>query len=62
MVELASPHIIMLHATDVRPTTFADWEKIDAVERSEGERRGKPREKVTSTERMLDIITQSRDL
>ena len=52
----------MLHATGMRPTTFADWEKIDKLEQSEGERRDKPREKVTSIERMLDIVKQSRDL
>ena len=43
----------------VHPTTFSDWEKIDAVELSEGERLGKPREKVTSVDRMLEIINQS---
>ena len=43
----------------VQPTTFSDWEKIDAVELREGERLGKPREKVTSLQTMLDIINQS---
>lgn len=57
-MELESPR----HTLGVQPTTFADWEKIDEVEQSEGERRGKPREKVTSIERMLDIINQSQVL
>ena len=61
MIELISARN-MLHATGMRPTTFADWEKIDKFEQSEGEQRGKPREKVTSIERMLDIVNQSREL
>ena len=43
----------------VQPTTFSDWEKIDAAEVREGERVGKPREKVISIQTMLDIIKQS---
>ena len=43
----------------VQSTTFSDWEKIDATEVMEGERVGKPREKVTSIQTMLDIINQS---
>ena len=43
----------------VQPTTFSDWEKLDSVEVRDGERAGKPREKITSIQTMLDIINQS---
>ena len=48
-----------LYNIGVEPTTFSDWEKIDALEVREGERVGKPREKITSIHKMLDIIKQS---
>ena len=50
------PKIII--ALGIQPTSFADWEKIDTVEQKEGERRGKPREKIVSVKEMLDIINQ----
>ena len=50
---------INLNTVGVQPTTFSDWEMIDAVEMREGERAGKPREKITSIQTMLDIINQS---
>ena len=39
----------------IRPVTFSDWQKIDAVEKSRGESRGKPREKIVDVDEMLDI-------
>ena len=42
-----STSIIFVHV-DVEPTTLSNWEKSDAVEVREGERVGKPREKITS--------------
>jgi len=41
--------------TGIRPVTFSDWQKIDAVEKSRGESRGKPREKIVDVDEMLDI-------
>ena len=51
--------VIFFVHVGVEPTTFSDWEKIDAVEVREGERVGKPREKITSIHTMLEIIKQS---
>ena len=42
---------------DVHPTTFSDWEKIDCG--TEWGREDRQAEKVTSIERMLNIINQS---
>lgn len=39
----------------VRPVTFADWTKIDAVEVGRGAKSGKPREKIVQVAEMLDI-------
>ncbi|XP_022091379.1 NADPH:adrenodoxin oxidoreductase, mitochondrial-like [Acanthaster planci] len=36
-----------------RPVSYADWLKIDAEEKARGEKKGKPREKLTSVEEML---------
>lgn len=44
----------------LEPTSFSDWEVIDAVEREAGRRAGKPREKVVTLEHMMDIIRQHR--
>ena len=40
----------------VVPTSFSDWEKIDSEEQRVGRERGKPREKVVSLCRMMDIV------
>ena len=40
----------------LRPTSFFDWKRIDQVEQLQGKPKGKPREKVTSLEVMMDII------
>lgn len=39
-----------------RPTTWADWERIDGIERRKGEENGKSREKMTRTEEMLRVL------
>lgn len=36
--------------------SWSDWERLDALERVEGARRGKLREKVTDVRRMLDVM------
>ena len=38
----------------LNPVHWSDWEKIDAVERREGSEKGKPREKRTTVQGMLD--------
>eukprot|EP00731_Ephydatia_muelleri_P028922 Em0020g566a len=44
----------------LHPTSFSDWKLIDQFEQLHGRPKGKPREKVTSHEMMMDIIrTQS---
>jgi adrenodoxin-NADP+ reductase len=40
----------------IRSVSWADWEKIDAVERSRGKEKGKVREKVRSVSEMLKIL------
>lgn len=41
----------------LRPTTWRDWERIDTAEKERGKQRGKPREKFTSVEEMLDVLS-----
>ncbi|MEE9471770.1 MAG: NADP oxidoreductase, partial [Gemmatimonadota bacterium] len=40
----------------VRFVTFDDWRRLDAAERAEGERQGRPRVKVVRVEDMLRIM------
>jgi adrenodoxin-NADP+ reductase len=40
----------------IRSVSWADWEKIDAVERNRGQEKGKVREKVRSIDEMLKIL------
>ena len=41
--------------TGVRPVTFSDWQKIDAVEKSRGAKCGKPRQKIVDINDMLHV-------
>ncbi len=43
-------------STKVRTVDWGDWQKIDAAERKEGARRRKEREKLTSVEKMLEVL------
>uniref|UniRef100_A0A3Q4AP66 NADPH:adrenodoxin oxidoreductase, mitochondrial n=1 Tax=Mola mola TaxID=94237 RepID=A0A3Q4AP66_MOLML len=45
----------LLKKRGVKPVIFSDWEKIDSVETSRGEARGKPREKLLTVEEMLQV-------
>ena len=45
----------LLAERGVRPTSFADWERIDARERSEGEQREKVREKIATMPGLLHV-------
>ena len=49
------PHTHTYTHTGASPVSFSDWEKIDAEEVRLGEVCGKPREKVTSLEAMLEL-------
>ena len=48
--------IQLLQERSVRSIDFADWKKIDAEEVSRGEPKGKPREKFTRREEMLQVL------
>ena len=42
---------------DLRPVSWADWNKIDAAEKERGKRMGgKPREKIATVEEMLQLL------
>lgn len=47
--------IYVLLSVGVKPVIFSDWEKIDSVEMSQGEVKGKPREKLLTVEEMLQV-------
>ena len=49
----------LLQSRRVRVVSYADWQKIDAAEVRRGAAAGKPREKFTSVEEMLDVIVNS---
>lgn len=51
--------VLLLKEKGVFPVSFTDWEKIDLVETMLGERRGKPREKITEITEMLRIAAVS---
>ncbi len=46
----------LLSERDVRSVNFAEWRRIDAEEISRGESKGKPREKFTRREEMLQVL------
>jgi ferredoxin--NADP+ reductase len=46
----------LLRSRNVRPVTFADWQRIDAAEIERGKPKGKPREKFSRIQEMLDIL------
>jgi len=46
---------VVYSVAGITPVTFSDWQKIDAVEKSRGESRGKPREKIVDVDVMLSI-------
>ncbi|XP_018564519.1 NADPH:adrenodoxin oxidoreductase, mitochondrial [Anoplophora glabripennis] len=45
----------LLHKNNVQVVTWKDWQKIDKYEEEEGRKVGKPREKIVSIEKMLQI-------
>ena len=40
----------------LRPTSWQDWQRIDAVERERGQQKGKLRDKITRVEEMLEVV------
>ncbi|MBI3069209.1 MAG: FAD-dependent oxidoreductase [Betaproteobacteria bacterium] len=48
----------LLQSRGVRVVSYADWQKIDAAEVRRGEAAGKPREKFTRVEEMLEVVTR----
>ncbi|KAJ5463897.1 hypothetical protein N7475_007032 [Penicillium sp. IBT 31633x] len=40
----------------LRPTSWKDWQCIDAVERARGQQKGKPRDKLGRVEEMLEVL------
>lgn len=53
-------HIIikMLQSKKIRFVPFEDWKIIDKVEIEDGEKKSKPREKITTVKEMLEIIRE----
>ncbi len=47
----------ILDSRNVRHISYQDWKKIDQIEIERGEPKGKPREKITSVEEMLSLIS-----
>ena len=50
----------MLRARGVRPVAWADWKRLDRIERERGTARGKIRDKFTRVEDMLAAL-EARD-
>ncbi len=46
----------LLRARGVRVVSYTDWQKIDAAEVRRGAAAGKPREKFTRVEEMLEVV------
>ena len=47
----------LLQERGVRSIDFPEWQRIDAEEVSRGEPKGKPREKFTRREEMLQVLS-----
>ncbi|KAL4563911.1 hypothetical protein LXL04_027959 [Taraxacum kok-saghyz] len=48
----------LLESKKIKFVTFGDWEKIDCEEKRVGSLKGKPREKLTTWEHLLQVITK----
>jgi ferredoxin--NADP+ reductase len=51
--------LALLKAKGLRPISFADWQKLDKLERERGAKAGKIREKFTSVEEMLAALSET---
>ena len=45
-----------IEIADVQTVSFKDWGTIDTVECSNGEKIGKPREKITDVAKMIQLV------
>lgn len=52
----ATPPDALLAARGVRVVSWADWQRLDAIERERGAASGRPREKLTSVQEMLEAL------
>lgn len=50
--------IQLLHDKGIRYIPFSGWKKIDIQERSDGSLRNKPREKITSWDKLLNVASE----
>ena len=50
----------LLSERGVKFVGFDDWEAVDGVERASGERKGKPREKLTDVEEIISTVEKKR--
>ena len=50
----------LLHERGREPSTYADWERIDAAERASGARYGRPRVKVATWHALFDLVWYGR--
>ncbi len=46
----------LLRSRKVRYVTYSDWQKLDSLETEAGQKKGKPREKFTTIEAMLEAL------
>lgn len=51
----------LLQSRKIRVVTYTDWRKIDAAEMRRGAAAGKPREKLTRVEEMLEVLGHSEE-
>ncbi|MBF2054579.1 MAG: FAD-dependent oxidoreductase [Candidatus Sericytochromatia bacterium] len=52
----SQPLADLLKSRQIQVVSYADWQKIDALERAQGEATGKPREKMTAVADMLAAL------
>lgn len=50
----------LLLSRGVKPVFFDHWNKIDQVEQEMGKKLGKPREKIISVQKLLEIVHEQR--
>lgn len=55
-INSSQPLAELLASRQVRVVSYADWQKIDALETTRGQAKDKPREKLTSIEEMLAAL------
>ena len=51
----------ILEQKNIRYVPFDDWEKIDSKEKTAGQLKNKPREKITTRDELLKVANETRD-